>query len=155
MWDLTLPWWQLIIRGLVVYAFLIFILRMSGKRQIGQMSPFDLVFMMVISNSVQNSMNGGDNSIMAGVLLAATLIVANLFASRISFSRRGLGKIMQGEPRVLLHNGSINRKALQDENITHDELMVAIRQAGFADVLNVRSAILEVNGSISVIPLKH
>ena len=62
---------------------------------------------------------------------------------------------MQGEPRVLLHNGSINRKALQDENITHDELMVAIRQAGFADVLNVRSAILEVNGSISVIPLKH
>ena len=155
MWTMTLPWWQFIVRGLVVYAFLILILRMSGKRQIGQLSPFDLVFMMVISNSVQNSMNGGDNSIMAGVILAATLIVSNWFASRISFSRKGWGKIIQGEPRVLLHNGSINRKALEEENISHDELMLAIRQAGIADLLNVRSAILEVNGSISVIPLQH
>ena len=127
MWKLSLPWWEFIIRGLVVYVFLIGILRATGKRQIGQMSPFDLVLLMVLSNAVQNSMNGGDNSVLAGVILSVTLV----------------------------HDGVLNLKAMSEENISRKDLMLSVREAGLADLLEVRSAILEINGSISVIPIKH
>jgi len=155
MWKLSLPWWEFIVRGLVIYVSLIGILRATGKRQIGQMSPFDLVLLMVLSNAVQNSMNGGDNSILAGVILSVTLVAANWLAGRATVSNKVFGKIMQGEPRVLVHDGSVNLKALNEENISRQDLMLAIREAGIADTLEVRSAILEVNGSISVIPIRH
>jgi uncharacterized membrane protein YcaP (DUF421 family) len=155
MWKLSLPWWEFIIRGLVVYFFLIIILRLTGKRQIGQMTPFDLVLLLVLSNAVQNSMNGGDNSVVAGVILSLTLVTANWIAGRASISSKLFGKIMRGEPRVLVHDGVVNAKALQEENISRDELMASIRDEGYEDVLEVRSAILEVNGSISIVPLKH
>ncbi len=74
---MSIHWWELIGRGLLIYFFLILLLRATGKRQIGQMSPFDLVLLMVLSNAVQNSMNGGDNSVTAGVILAVTLVAAN------------------------------------------------------------------------------
>ena len=74
---MSIHWWELIVRGLLVYIFLILILRATGKRQIGQMSPFDLVLLMVLSNAVQNSMSGGDNSVTAGLILAVTLVAAN------------------------------------------------------------------------------
>ena len=155
MWKLSLPWWEFIIRGLVVYVFLIGILRATGKRQIGQMSPFDLVLLMVLSNAVQNSMNGGDNSVLAGVILSVTLVAANWVTGRATVSNKGFGKIIQGEPRVLVHDGVLNLKAMSEENISRKDLMLSVREAGLADLLEVRSAILEVNGSISVIPIKH
>ena len=155
MWKLSLPWWEFVVRGLIVYLFLITILRLTGKRKIGQMSPFDLVLLLVLSNAVQNSMNGGDNSVIAGVILSITLVVANWIADRTSFSNKLFGKIIRGEPRILVHNGVVYSKALEEENISRDELMAAIRDEGFVDVLEVRAAILEVNGSISVVPLRH
>ena len=155
MWKLSFPWWEFIVRGLVIYVFLIGILRATGKRQIGQMNPFDLVLLMVVSNAVQNSMNGGDNSVLAGMILSVTLVAANWLVGKAAVSNKVFGKSMQGEPRVLVHDGSVNLKALNEENISHQDLMLAIREAGIADTLEVRSAILEVNGSISVIPIRH
>ena len=155
MWKLSLPWWEFIVRGVIVYLFLITLLRTTGKRQIGQMSPFDLVLLLVLSNAVQNSMNGGDNSVLAGMILAATLVGANWITGRITLHSKRVSQILKGEPRVLIHNGVINQKALDDEQVSREELMVAIRRAGLGDILDVRSAILENNGGISVIPLKH
>src|SRR6266446_631798 len=77
MWNLAVPWWELILRSVIVYAFLLTLLRLTGKRQVGQLAPFDLVLLLVLSNAVQNSMNGGDNSITGGVILAVTLVATN------------------------------------------------------------------------------
>ncbi len=77
MWRMSLPWWEFILRGLIIYVFLIVLLRLTGKRQVGQMAPFDLVLLLVLSNAVQNAMNGGDNSILGGIVSAVTLVAAN------------------------------------------------------------------------------
>ena len=77
MWNIAVPWWELIFRGAVVYIFLLALLRITGKRQVGQLAPFDLVLLLVLANAVQNSMNAGDNSLIGGLITAATLIGLN------------------------------------------------------------------------------
>src|SRR6195256_5054503 len=77
MWTLAIPWWELVARAVLVYVFLLVLLRLTGKRQVGQLAPFDLVLLLILSNAVQNAMNGGDNSITGGVISATTLIAAN------------------------------------------------------------------------------
>ena len=79
MFNMAVPWWELVIRSIAVYAFLIFILRISGKRQIGQMAPFDLVLLLILSNAVQNSMSGGDSSLIGGLLIAGVLVGINFW----------------------------------------------------------------------------
>jgi uncharacterized membrane protein YcaP (DUF421 family) len=152
MWHLSLPWWEFIVRGLVVYLFLIIILRSTGKRQIGQMSPFDLVLLLVLSNAVQNSMNGGDNSIAAGLILSITLVGINWLTGYITYKSKAAERFIEGSPQVLLHNGKLYEKALADAQLTREELMAALRSEGFSDFNQVRAAILENDGSISVIP---
>lgn len=86
MWTISLShWWEFVIRAVVIYLFLLTTLRLTGKRQVGQLAPFDLVLLMVLSNAVQNAMNGGDNSITGGLILAGTLIVLNLLVGYLSF----------------------------------------------------------------------
>jgi len=152
MWHLSLPWWEFIARGLIVYLFLIIILRVTGKRQIGQMSPFDLVLLLVLSNAVQNSMNGGDNSIAAGLILAATLVGANWITGVLTFKNKAAERLIEGSPQVLLHNGKLYERNMADAQVTRGELMAALRSEGFSDFNQVRAAILENDGSISVIP---
>jgi hypothetical protein len=152
MWHLSLPWWEFVLRGLIVYLFLILILRLTGKRQIGQMSPFDLVLMLVLSNAVQNSMNGGDYSISAGMILAVTLVVLNWLTGLLTYKSKTAERLIEGSPQLLLHNGKIYEKALSEAQLTHEELMSALRSQGYTDISKVRAAILENDGSISVIP---
>jgi len=154
MWTLSLPWWEFVARGIIVYIFLLLILRLTGKRQIGQLSPFDLVLLLVLSNAVQNSMNGGDNSVAAGMILAATLIAVNWLTGMLTYRSRRAERLIEGSPLVLLHNGKIYGKALDEAQLTREELLSAIRSEGYADFNDVRAAILENDGSISVIP-KH
>src|SRR5438552_12534471 len=130
MWPLSIAWWELIVRGLIVYAFLLLILRLTGKRQIGQLAPFDLVLLLVLSNAVQNAMNGGDNSLTAGVVSATTLIVSNGIVSRLTARSKWLEGLIEGRPSVLVHDGEINHPAMAREQITHHELMAALRCAG-------------------------
>jgi len=152
MWLLSLPWWEYVIRGAVVYVFLILILRLTGKRQIGQMSPFDLVLLLVLSNAVQNSMNGGDNSITAGMILALTLVTLNWFTGFLTYQSKIAERLIEGSPQLLLHNGKIHEKALADAQLTREELMSSLRAEGYTDVSSIRAAILENDGSVSVIP---
>ena len=152
MWTLTLPWWEFVLRGLIVYLFLILILRLTGKRQIGQMSPFDLVLLLVLSNAVQNSMNGGDNSVAAGLILSVTLVGANWLTGYLTYRSKAAERLIEGSPQLLLHNGKIYEKALNDAQLTREELLSALRMQGCSDIAGARAAILETDGTISVIP---
>jgi uncharacterized membrane protein YcaP (DUF421 family) len=155
MWNLTVHWSELIGRGLLIYFFLILLLRATGKRQIGQMSPFDLVLLMVLSNAVQNSMVGGDNSVSAGLILAVTLVAANWIVGKVTTSSRTMEQLIEGSPQVLFHNGKIYEKILSEDQITRQELIAAVHKAGYNDLNEVRTAILENDGSISIIPKHH
>ena len=155
MWSMSIHWWELIGRGLLVYFFLILLLRSTGKRQIGQMSPFDLVLLMVLSNAVQNSMSGGDNSVTAGLMLAVTLVAANWIVGKVTSSSKIMEQLVDGNPQVLFHDGKVYDKILKDSQITRQELIAAVHKAGYADLDRIRAAILENDGTISVIPKQH
>jgi uncharacterized membrane protein YcaP (DUF421 family) len=155
MWSMSIHWWELIGRGLLVYFFLILLLRSTGKRQIGQMSPFDLVLLMVLSNAVQNSMSGGDNSVSAGLILAVTLVAANWIVGKVTSSSKIMEQLVDGDPQVLFHDGKVYEKILKDSQITRQELIAAVHKAGYADLDMIRAAILENDGTISVIPKQH
>ena len=152
MFDLTTPWWEIIVRTVAVYVVVLFLLRVAGKREMGQMTPFDLVVILVIANAVQNAMTGGDNSLIGGVVAAATLTVVNIaverWGARVPFLRHALAS----EPTLLLQDGTPIADNLQREHIDLEELEMAARQHGIADLASVAAAILEEDGSISIIP---
>jgi uncharacterized membrane protein YcaP (DUF421 family) len=93
MWHTILPWWEFVVRAVVVYAFLLVLLRFTGKRQVGQLAPFDLVLLLVLSNAVQNAMNGGDNSVTGGMISAATLIVVNGVVGWLTYRSKKIEKL--------------------------------------------------------------
>src|SRR5580765_7672420 len=151
MWQPSLPWWHFIVRGVIIYAFLIILLRVTGKRQVGQLAPFDLVLLLVLSNAVQNSMNGGDNSLVGGLVSAATLVALNYGMSYATFKSKRLEALIDGRPQVVIHNGRIFEDVLRHAKLTHHELSAALRQAGCSCPEEVHTAVLENNGSISVV----
>ncbi len=155
MFTSTVPWWEFIVRGFVVYAFLLILLRLTGKRQVGQLAPFDLVLLLVLSNAVQNSMNGGDNSLYGGLISATTLVGVNYLVGLATFKNKKLEAIVEGRPQLLIHDGKLFTDVMHSAHLTHHELNSALRQAGCASVEEVRSAVLENSGAISVVPMKR
>jgi uncharacterized membrane protein YcaP (DUF421 family) len=155
MWMLSVGWSELVLRGFIVYGLLIVLLRVSGKRQIGQMAPFDLVLLLVLSNAVQNAMNGGDNSVTAGIVSAATLVGANFLMGFATFKSKRLEALIEGRPQVLVHNRQLFADVMKHAHLTHHELNAALRCAGCASVEEVHCAILENNVEISVLPKKR
>lgn len=151
MWNIAVPWWELIVRGVVVYGFLLALLRLTGKRQVGQLAPFDLVLLLVLSNAVQNSMNAGDNSLVGGLISATTLVVLNYLVGLATYRSKRLEAIVEGRPQVLIHDGKLFEEVMAGAKLTHHELQAALRQAGCTCIEEVRSAILENNGAISVV----
>jgi uncharacterized membrane protein YcaP (DUF421 family) len=152
MWNLSVPWWELIVRSALVYLFLVVILRLTGKRQVGQLAPFDLVLLLVLSNAVQNSMTGGDNSLLGGLISATTLIALNYGVGIATFRSKKLEALVEGRPEVLIHNGKLYEEVLTRAQLTRHEVNAALRQAGCVCVEEVHTAILENNGAISVTP---
>lgn len=155
MLNLGIPWWEFIVRGVIVYFFLILILRVSGKRQIGQLAPFDLVLLLVLSNAVQNSMNGGDNSLVGGLISAVTLILCNYFVGYATFKSKTVEAIVEGRPQVLIHDGRLFADVMAEAKLTHHELNSALRTGGCSSIEEVHYAILENNGQITVKPRNH
>src|SRR5258708_6426400 len=150
MWNLSLPWWEFIVRALIVYGFLLILLRITGKRQVGQLAPFDLVLLLVLSNAVQNAMNGGDNSLLGGLISATVLVALNWLVSLATFKSKRLEKLIEGRPEVLIHNGNLFPDGMRRQMLTNHELNAAWRAAGCIWVEEVPCAILENNGCISV-----
>lgn len=152
MLAMTTPWWEFILRATVIYAFLLLMLRLTGKRQVGQLAPFDLVLLLVLSNSVQNSINAGDNSLLGGMIAATTLVLLNAMVGFLIYRSKKLEAIIDGQPQILIHNGTRQAAALAAALISEHELHAALRRAGCATVAEVHLAMLETNGAISVIP---
>jgi uncharacterized membrane protein YcaP (DUF421 family) len=155
MWSLSIHWSEFVLRAVLVYIFLIIILRITGKRQVGQLAPFDLVLLLVLSNAVQNSMNGGDNSVAGGMISALTLVAMNWIVGYATFRSKRLEALIEGRPQVLIHDGHVNRDVMRSALLTHHELEAALRRSGCAAVTDVAFAVLETNGQISVTPKTH
>jgi uncharacterized membrane protein YcaP (DUF421 family) len=151
MWNIAVPVWELIVRGTIVYVFLLILLRLTGKRQIGQLAPFDLVLLLVLSNAVQNSMNGGDNSLVGGLISAATLVALNYGVGYATFKSKKLEALIEGRPQVIIHNGNVFEDVMRSAKLTHHELSAALRSSGCTCAEEVQMAILENNGSISIV----
>jgi uncharacterized membrane protein YcaP (DUF421 family) len=153
MWAISLPhWWEFVLRAVVVYLFLLVLLRMTGKRQVGQLAPFDLVLLLVLSNAVQNSMNGGDNSVTGGMILAITLVAINAGVGWLTFHNKTIEGLIEGRPVILVHDGKIDHRALRKVQLTTHELESSLRAEGCCGPAEVRFAVLENTGRISVIP---
>jgi uncharacterized membrane protein YcaP (DUF421 family) len=150
MWNMAIPWWEFLVRAAIVYVFLIVLLRLSGKRQVGQLAPFDLVLLLVLSNAVQNSMNGGDNSVVGGMISAATLVALNWGFGFATYRSKRLERLIEGRPQIVVHDGHVYRDVMEREKLTHHELDAALRAAGCASLADVHFAVLENNGQISV-----
>jgi len=150
MWQLSVHWLELVLRAVIIYVFLLVLLRFTGKRQVGQLSPFDLVLLLVLSNAVQNAMNGGDNSLLAGMILAVVLVLLNSLVGLVTYKSKKLEALVEGRPEVLVHNGKLFEDVMQRERLTHHELNAALRAAGCASIEEVHYAILENNGHITV-----
>ncbi len=140
-----------VLRTAVVYAAILVGLRLAGKREMGQMTPFDLVVLLLLSNSVQNAMVGPDSSLVGGLAAAGVLLLLNAVVSRFAAKNKTLGSLVKGHSRLLVNRGVLVQKNLEDERITRDELMQALREHGVASLEDVRLAVLEIDGTISVL----
>ena len=151
MWEMNVPWWEFVVRGVVVYIFLLVFLRLTGKRQTGQYAPFDLVLLLILSNAVQNSMNAGDNSLVGGLMSASTLLVCHAGLSHLTYRFRKLERLIDGRPRVLVQDGKVDEQLMQSERISASDLAAALRAGGCLHAHEVARATIEVNGQITVV----
>lgn len=141
-----------IVRSAVVYLFLLAAFRFTGKRQVGQLTPFDLVVLLVISNVVQNAVIGPDNSLGGGIFGAVVILALNWLLVEVTYRSKRARRLLEASPTVLVHNGRLLEANLARERISHEDLHAAMRRAGVIDITHVHVAMLEENGGISVIP---
>lgn len=145
------PYLDIILRSAAVYIFMIFAIRLFGKKELSQLSTTDLVFIVLISNAVQNSMVGANSSLIGGITAASVLFSLNYIFKLLMFRFTGFKEIIEDKPVILVYNGKKDEGNLKREKISMDELDEAIREHGIDSYKKVKLAILEVDGNISVI----
>lgn len=142
-----------IIRSVVVYVFLLFWFRFAGKRELGQMTPFDLVVLLILSNSLQNALIGNDNSLTGGLVGGVVLLYVNKAMSWIAVRSPGVARYFEGKPTVLIEDGVVIEKHLRHEKMTHGELRRAIRKHDLdpdTDLPTIKRALLETDGTVTI-----
>ena len=154
MFVLGLPILEKILRPIVVYAFLIVGLRLSGKRELVQLNPFDLVVLLTLSNTVQNAIIGDDNSVSGGIIGATSLLVINYLVVRFLYDHRKLDQLVEGKADVLIENGSVRTQHLKKELITMEQLSAAASKQGFESLSEVNQCVLEPGGTLTFIGKK-
>ena len=142
---------EIVLRSTVVYIVILLGFRLAGKRHVSQLSLIDFALVLLVSNAVQNAMVGTDSSVLGGVVAAFTLIIINVLLTKLVNKDKPLGRLFEGEARILVRHGKVITGALEHEDISEDELEAAIREHGIQGLNEVATAILEVDGSISVI----
>jgi uncharacterized membrane protein YcaP (DUF421 family) len=149
MFYLGLPIVEKMLRPIIVYVFLIVGLRLAGKRELAQLNPFDLIVLLTLSNTVQNSIIGDDNSVTGGILGASTLLAVNYFVVRFLYNHERWEHIIEGNCDVLIEGGKVQHENLKRELLTVAELETAAHRQGFSSLAEVDRAVLEVGGGIS------
>ena len=145
------PYVQIVLRAVAVYFFMIIAIRIFGKKELAQLSVIDLVFILLISNSVQNAMVGPDTSLSGGVVAALSLFAANFTLKKLLYSNKKLNTLLQGEALLLIYKGQIQQEHCKKAEISLEELEAAVREHGVKDIQHVDVATLEVDGNISII----
>lgn len=140
---------EIVFRTAIIYVVVLFGVRLSGKREVGQMTPFDLTLLLLISNSVQNAMTGPDNSLMGGIVAALVLLLMNYVIAELSGGNRRFRRLVEGQPTLLVHQGRIIMAHMAKEHISMDELERSLREHGINSYHDVALGVLEVDGSIS------
>lgn len=151
MFHLTVPFWQIALRSVVIYLALLLGLRVFGKREVGQFTIFDLVLVLLVANAVQPAMTGPDSSLTAGLIIIVVLLGLNLVLAQIRTRSPLARRLLEGHPRVIAQNGRWLAPALRSEGPDEDDSMMALREHGIGDVKDVALAVLETDGSISVV----
>jgi uncharacterized membrane protein YcaP (DUF421 family) len=154
MFALGLPVLEKILRPIIVYIFLIIGLRLSGKRELAQLNPFDLIVLLTLSNTVQNAIIGDDNTVLGGIIGATSLLAINYIVVRFLYDHSKLDQIVEGSPDVLIENGKVYEHKLKKELITKQELAAAARKQGFDSLSEVRQCVLEPGGTLTFIAKK-
>jgi uncharacterized membrane protein YcaP (DUF421 family) len=150
--DLVTLAWNIILRTVAVYLVILAGLRLAGKREIGQMTVFDLVVLLLIANAVQNAMVGPDTSLLGGVLAATVLLLLNAIVARLDLRWPRLRRLVEGSPTLLVLHGEVIAGHLRREGLDEETLKAALREHGMTDLDQVEMAVLEIDGSISVVP---
>lgn len=152
LFDLAMPWWEFILRAVVVYTVVLGMVRLSGKRALGQITPFDVLLIVLLGNAVQNALLGKDTSLGGGLLLAATLILLNYGVGWLTTRSRRAETLVEGEPVLIARDGKLLASVLRREMVTRADFEAALRQQGCLDVRDVDMALLEINGHITIVP---
>ncbi len=155
LFQLSAPWWHFVLRACAIYALVMVLVRVSGKRAVGQFTPFDLVLLILIGNAVQNGINGGDNSLTGAAIMATTLIALNYAVAYVTSRNRKVEKFVEGVPVLLARDGQLFEAVLRRELVSREDFREALRMNGVDDVAEVELALLETNGQISVVPRKQ
>ncbi|MFC5513735.1 DUF421 domain-containing protein [Massilia jejuensis] len=149
MFDMDLAWWEFIARGAFVYLALLLMVRLSGRRTVGQLTPFDLLVVMLLSEAVSNSLTGGDNSVSGGLIIAATLIVLNVGVAMLSTYSRRASEIVDGSAVLIGRNGQFFDNVVKRCRIAESDLEQALRMAD-CDRSDMQTAFLEADGEITI-----
>lgn len=150
MFRLGLPFAEKVLRPVLVYGFLVIALRIFGKRELAQLNPFDLVVLLMLSNTVQNAVIGSDNSVTGGIIGASALLVTNYLVIRFVLKHRRLDEMLEGTPTVLIENGTVRRKALTKEMLSEAELTAVAHRQGFRSLAEIESCVLEPGGTFVI-----
>ncbi|MFN4119724.1 DUF421 domain-containing protein [Acidovorax sp.] len=150
MWLPELAWGELVLRAVVVYAFLLLLIRLSGRRTVGQFTPFDLLVVMLLSESVSNALSGGDDSLMAGLVSATVLVALNAATAVMTAYSAKVHTLLEGDPVLVGRNGHILRKALRAQHVPESDLQQALRAAD-CEQAEMEYAFLEVDGTITIL----
>lgn len=142
---------QIVARTAAIYVVVLLGVRLSGKREVGQMTPFDLTLLLLLSNAVQNAMTGPDTSLVGGMAAAGTLLCLNYVIAEYSGANRRFRRWVQGSPSLLIHNGEVVQSHMAREHVSLDELQRALREHGIGSIGDVALGVLEVDGSISLL----
>ncbi|MGK4568011.1 DUF421 domain-containing protein [Flavobacterium sp. 3HN19-14] len=145
------PYLDIILRSTAVYLFMVVALRVFGKKELSQLNTADVILILLISNSVQNAMVGSDTSLSGGLAAAAVLFILNFIVKKLIFKYKFFSNLFEEKAQILFHDGKADFKKLASENITHDELMEAVHEHGIENIKDVKLAILEMDGNISII----
>ncbi|HWU96981.1 MAG TPA: YetF domain-containing protein [Oxalicibacterium sp.] len=149
MLDLDMPWWEFIVRGAIVYLVLLVIVRLSGKRTVGQFTPFDLLVVMLLSEGVSNSLTGGDESLVGGLLVAVTLVSLNLGVAWMTAHSRKAADLVDGTPTLVGRDGRIFEDTLKKLRVGVADVEQALRESD-CELAEMKCAILESDGTISI-----
>ena len=151
MFQLAMPWWAFVLRACVVYFILLGMIRLSGKRTMGQFTPFDMLLVVLLGNAVQNALLGEDTSVGGGLVLAATLIALNWLVGLVSARSPRVERWVEGAPVLLARNGQVYRDVLRRELISREDFEKAMREAGCLEMADIQLAVLENNGHITLV----